>query len=66
MEELMKNLPLFAPIIILQFGLQIYSIVNLAKREKVRFNNKGIWALIILATGMIGSVIYLVFRGDEE
>lgn len=65
-EVLLKFLPFFIPVIILQVSLQIYSIVNLVKRNRVRFNNKLLWGIIILLFGLIGPVSYLLLRGDEE
>jgi DMSO reductase anchor subunit len=66
MNEISKILPLLIPIILLQLGLQIAALVNLVRRRKVRFDNKAIWAIIILFGSMIGSIIYFVARGDEE
>jgi hypothetical protein len=66
MNELSKILPLLIPIIILQLGLQISALVNLARRKKVRFNNKLVWVVIIIFGSMLGSIIYFVARGDEE
>lgn len=66
MAILLKYIPFFIPVLIIQFSLQIYSIVNLIRRNKVRFNNKLIWGIIILALGLIGPVSYLLLRGDEE
>lgn len=66
MIEISKILPLLIPIILLQLGLQIAALVNLVRRRKVRFDNKAIWAIIILCGSMVGSIIYFVARGDEE
>ena len=65
MDILKEVLPYLIPVFIIQFGLQIYSIVNLIKRKKVPFNNKLLWGVII-ASGIIGTIIYLIFRGDDE
>jgi hypothetical protein len=32
----------FWPLLVIQFGLQIIALINLAKREYLRFNNKWI------------------------
>lgn len=66
LKELSRNLHLILPLIILQFGLQIYSIINLIKRKKVRFDNKLLWAVVILLGQLFGSIAYLILRGDEE
>ncbi|MCK7486716.1 MAG: PLD nuclease N-terminal domain-containing protein [Bacillus subtilis] len=46
--------------------MQIIAIVNLVKREKVRFNNKWIWVAIILLFNILGPIIYFAFRGDND
>lgn len=66
MEELMKNLPFFIPLVVLQIGLMVYSLVDLYRRKKVRFNNKFIWVLIILCFTLFGSIVYLLARGEDE
>lgn len=66
MININEILPFLIPVALIQFGLQIYSIINLVKRNKVRFNNKLLWGIVILLCGILGSVVYLVFRGDEE
>jgi hypothetical protein len=66
MININEILPLLIPILLIQVGLQIYSIINLAGRKKVRFNSKLIWGIIIIGLQIPGSVAYLVFRGDEE
>jgi hypothetical protein len=66
MNELMKILPFALPIILIHWILVIISLVDLVKRRKVRFNNKVIWALIIVLIEIIGPVVYLLAKGDEE
>jgi hypothetical protein len=66
MHKLIEMLPFIMPLIIIQLGLQIYTLVNLARRKRVRFNNKLIWVLIILLCNILGPIIYLIARGDDE
>lgn len=66
MSKLNEILPYLMPVILIQVCLQIWSIVNLVRRKKVRFNNKLLWGVIILAFQIPGVAAYLVFRGDEE
>lgn len=54
------------PLLALQFGLQIIALVNLSKRNKVRFDNKWIWVLIIVFGNLLGPIAYFIFRGDED
>jgi len=66
MDELIKYLPLLIPIALLQIGLQLAAIINLVRRNKVRFGNKYIWAIIILFGSLVGAIVYFILRGDEE
>lgn len=63
MEFLHKMLPLLVPILVLQLGLQIYSLINLAKRKNI---NKWIWMAVIIVGGIAGPMVYLLARGAEE
>ncbi len=66
MKNISDVIPFLIPVILIQVGLQVYSIVNLVRRKKVRFNNKLVWGIIIIMFQMLGAVAYLVLRGDEE
>ncbi|MGD9910651.1 MAG: PLDc N-terminal domain-containing protein [Candidatus Izemoplasmatales bacterium] len=65
-EELIKLLPLLAPLLIVQLFLQIFALVNLRKRETVRFKNKWIWVVIIVFGTMIGSIVYFAVGGGND
>ena len=65
MSNFKEILPFVIPILLIQMGLQIYSIINLVRRHKVRFNNKLLWGIVIVLFGILGPVVYMVFRGDE-
>jgi hypothetical protein len=64
-KTLMDFLPLLIPIGLLQLGLEIYALVNLYKRKKVRFDNKLVWIIIILFLNILGPILYLIFRGED-
>jgi hypothetical protein len=65
MDRFLDLLPLLIPLLLIQLSLQIYSIVDLIKREKVRFDNKLLWGAVIILFNVIGPVIYLVFGRSE-
>ena len=46
-------------LIIVQLALQVYSLVDLAKRPKVQGGRKWVWALIIIFANLLGAVVYL-------
>jgi bacteriorhodopsin len=57
-------LPLIIPIVLLQLGLQIFALVDVARREKTK-GPKWIWVLVIVFGEILGSVIYFIFGRDE-
>jgi hypothetical protein len=49
------------PIVVIELGLVVFSLVDLLKPERhVVGNNKLIWALVIVLIGTIGPVVYLL------
>ena len=67
MSELLKDmLPFLIPLIILELALLIFALVDLLKREKVRGDNKIVWALVIIIVNIIGPVIYFIFGRAEK
>ncbi len=57
---------LIVPLVVLQLGLLVAAVVDLLRDERrVRGNNKGVWAVIIVFVNMIGPILYfLVGRVD--
>lgn len=53
------------PIGIIQLLFQGYCLVDLIRREKVKYGNKMVWGAVIVLGSFIGSTVYLVMRGDE-
>ncbi|HPH95163.1 MAG TPA: PLD nuclease N-terminal domain-containing protein [Anaerolineaceae bacterium] len=63
--DISQILPLLIPIIILQFGLLLFALVDLARRAQTR-GPKWVWLLVILFISIIGPIIYLVAGRQEE
>jgi hypothetical protein len=59
-----KYLPLIIPLVVIQLGLMIYCLVDLAKREKTK-GPKWLWVIVVILGELIGPVIYLLFGRDE-
>lgn len=57
---------MLSPIIIIQLGLMLYALFDVIKRKKFRYGNKLIWIAVVVCISIIGPVLYLVLRGDEE
>ena len=54
------------PLLVLQFIMQIIALIDLIKREKVRFDNKWIWVIIIVLGNILGPIFYFAFRGTND
>lgn len=49
------------PVILLQLGLMIYALVDLARRDAVRFDSRLLWALVIIFINLLGPIVYLAW-----
>jgi hypothetical protein len=70
LSELVKLLPFFIPLIIIEYGLMIFALVQLANNEVSHLPKWG-WALIIILINVIGPIIFLVMgkkkdKADDE
>ena len=54
---------LLLPLVIIDVGLKIFGLVDLARTEKerVRSGSKLLWALVILLVNTFGTISYFVF-----
>ena len=63
-DILVKYLPLLIPILLVQLGLMVYCLVDLAKREQTR-GPKWLWIVLIIIGQLWGPLLYL-FVGRQE
>jgi ABC-2 type transport system ATP-binding protein len=57
---------LLVPLLLLQLGLLVFSIVDLLREDRrVRGGNKGVWAVIIVFVNLIGPILYLLVGREE-
>ena len=66
MSDLGTALLLAIPILVLEIILIVVSLVDLSKRNKVQFNNKVVWVIIIVFLNLIGPILYLVWGRNVE
>lgn len=65
MDKIRELLPLLIPIVVLQLGLIIVALVDLARRAKTK-GPKWLWVLIILFVNILGPIIYFIVGREEE
>ncbi|GAB2024571.1 PLDc N-terminal domain-containing protein [Lactovum odontotermitis] len=57
---------LLAPVAVIELGLIIFSLVKLIRSRQTKYLNKGVWAVIVVLGGFIGSIIYLVLESGQN
>jgi len=65
MSTILNMLPFFIPLLIIQYGLMIFALVQAAKNEVV-YLPKWAWILIIVLFGVIGPIVYLIIGKKKE
>jgi Phospholipase_D-nuclease N-terminal len=64
MQILRQVLPFLVPILLLQLGLIVVALIDLARRERTR-GPKWVWVLVILFVNLIGPILYFVVGREE-
>lgn len=66
MNDIMNQLPILLPVIILQFMLAIIALIHVLKHPNYKFGNKIMWILVVLFIQIIGPICYFAFGRGEE
>jgi 4-amino-4-deoxy-L-arabinose transferase-like glycosyltransferase len=66
MDILMRYLPLFIPLIVVQAALAITALAHVVRHPHYRFGNMAAWVVIVLAVNTLGPIAYFVFGRGEE
>lgn len=70
-SEFQQYIPFLVPLVLIQLGMAIYALVDLARREKTR-GPRWLWAIGLLVTvlgfpsGVIVSGLYLAWGRNAE
>jgi uncharacterized membrane protein YhaH (DUF805 family) len=49
------------PVLIIQLALMVYALVDVARRERVRYGSKILWVVVIVLINIIGPIAYLAW-----
>jgi hypothetical protein len=66
MEALRSYLPLLLPLLIIELSLLVIALVDLIRRDEVRYLPKWAWAVIIIVINFFGPIIYLILGREES
>lgn len=53
--------PILIPLIILQFGLAIWALIDIFRHQQYKIGNRYLWIPAVLLISIFGPVIYFVF-----
>ncbi len=63
--SLVRLLPLFIPLFLIEIGLMVIALLDIVRRERVRGGNKVVWVLVVVLIGVVGPIAYLLFGRQE-
>jgi hypothetical protein len=66
MEALRSYLPLLLPLLIIELTLLVIALVDLIRRDNVRYLPKWAWGVIIIVLNYFGPIIYLILGREES
>lgn len=61
-----KLMPFLIPLIILQLGLAIFSIIRIIKQPSFKYGNRLIWILLSLFLNFVGPILYFTIGKEEK
>lgn len=63
-QDFRQFIPFLIPIVLLQIGLMVAALIDLARRERTK-GPKWAWALIIIGVSTVGPIVYFILGRDE-
>ncbi len=64
--DFMQILPFLIPLVLVQLVLMVICLLDLVRREKVKFLPRWAWGIIIVLGQLLGPAIYLIIGRAEE
>ena len=65
LEALKNALPFLIPLVVIELGLMVFALVDLARRKVVKGGQKWPWVLVIVLLGIIGPIFYLLVGREQ-
>ena len=65
LEALKDALPFLIPLVVIELGLMVFALVDLARRQVVKGGQKWPWVLVIVLLGIIGPIFYLLVGREQ-
>jgi FtsH-binding integral membrane protein len=66
-EFIQTLIPFLIPLVLIQLGLLIFVIIDIARKKNTKHLPPVVWIIIALSMQMLGSILYIVFgRADKK
>ena len=67
MEDFVKFIPLLIPLLVIQLGVVVFCVADIAKKKKTKNLSPALWTLITIAlmSSFVGPILYLIFGRAE-
>jgi len=65
LETLKEALPFLITLLVIELGLMVFALVDLARRQVVKGGQKWPWVLVIVLLGIIGPIFYLLVGREQ-
>lgn len=65
-NEFLEYAPFLIPLVLIQLGLQVFTLVHIFRHNQYRVGNRIIWVIISVVFQVIGCVLYLTIGREEE
>ncbi len=63
--DLLEMLPFLIPLAVVQLGLMVFALVDLARRKEVKGGRKWPWVLVIVLLNIVGPIFYLLVGREQ-
>ena len=65
-DILLQYLPFIIPLLLVELGLLIFVIVDIARKKKTKNLSPIFWIIIALCVNTIGPILYIIFGRAEK
>lgn len=67
MDKIIEFLPFLIPLVIVQFGLLIYTLHHILTHKHYKRGNRTLWLIVTLVLmNYVGPIIYLIFGKEDS
>ncbi len=66
MENLQEYVPFLIPLLVIQLGLMVASLIHIFRHKEYRVGNRPLWVVVCVVVNIIGPVLYFAIGREDE